>query len=83
MCRHTAAPLVCRRWRQLVQFEPLLQEVQMVFDTDRQLPRLRSVCEWVLTHASQHMQQLDLAVFTDEKEAAEESAKLLAASLAA
>ena len=86
ICRHTAAPRVCRRWRQLVQSEPLLQVVSLSFDSfdsPQHLPRLRSFCEWMQLQASQHVQKLSLSLGPSREEDAEESAPLLAAAVAA
>ena len=77
---------MCRRWRQLVQSEPLLQTVTLSFDSfdsPQHLPRLRSFCEWMLLRASQHVQQLSLSLGPARQEDAEESASLLAAAVAA
>ena len=74
---------MCRHWRQLVQSEALLQTVELSFGGRSLLPRLRSFREWVLACASQHLQRLNLNIVMKSNEAAEESAALLAAALAA
>lgn len=73
-----AAPLVCRRWRQLVNSAPLLQLVEAEF-SDVQLLQLRSFCEWVLLRAAHHVQRLGISL----RLSGEESASLLAAAVAA
>ena len=74
---------MCRRWRQLVNSAPLLQAVHVQFSKEGDLPRLRSFCEWALTRALQHLQQLHLALTLDANEGAEEGASLMAAAVTA
>ena len=79
-CRHKAVPLVCRRWRQLVNSHPLLSSVALALSG---LPRLRSFCEWVLLRASQHVTHLDLTLGRLLGDEAGEPTGLLAAAVAA
>jgi hypothetical protein len=82
-CRHKAVPVVCRRWRQLANFQPLLQSVKLGITGPQHLPRLRSFCEWMLLRASQHVSHLDLKLGSPVAAEAEESTALLAAAVAA
>lgn len=58
---YRALPLVCRSWRQLSLSPQLLREL-IIYLRQPQLPRLRSLHEWLVLRAAGHVRQLELKV---------------------
>ena len=61
-CRHRSLALVCRQWSQLVHSPALLASLDVTIDarTERLMPRLRSLVEWLARRAAGHVRQLHL-----------------------
>ena len=78
-----AVPLVCRRWRQLVHAQPLLQQAVFARSGQPELLRLRSFCEWLLLRASQHVPRLTILLDYPVAGEADETTSLAVAAATA
>lgn len=58
---YRAVPLVCRSWRRL-SLSPLLLRELTIWLRQLSLPRLRSLCDWLVLQAAGHVRQLDIDV---------------------
>lgn len=59
--RHSAVPLVCQRWRALVEAAPeLRREAALFLPTHRVLPGLRSLAAWLHRGAAADVQRMQL-----------------------
>ena len=76
-------PLVCRRWRQLVHAQPLLQQAVFARSGQPELLRLRSFCEWLLLRASQHVPRLTILLDYPVAGEADETTSLAVAAATA
>lgn len=78
-------PRVCRSWRQLSRSPLMLRELDIRVQVKAHLPRLRSLCEWLVLRAAGHVGRLELSLSSARLPPAAhgEWHQLIAAALAA